>query len=252
MKKSFILLALAVGGFCFSAQAQHHRDRDDHDVVPNKHFIDQHLKAEKGEITTEFGLAGGLNNADFKLNEGGAGLLRGRYFVKNDLALRLGFSLGLNHDKNNIYGGATGNMVGTEKINNTNFLLNLGIEKHFAGTANLSPYVGGDLLFGISGKKQNLENTDGDVYIADFSSEIKGPGALSFGIRGVVGADYYIAKHVYLGAEAGLGFLYSHEGETKVTSTVAGHSSSHTIKSAGNSYELNPSVITGIRIGFVF
>lgn len=247
MKKSFILLTLAIGGFCFTAQAQNNDD-----VVPNKHFIDQHLKAEKGDVTTEFGLAGGLNNADFKLNEGGAGLLRGRYFVKDNMAFRLGLSLGLSHDKNNVYGGPSNNLVGTDKTNSTNFLLNLGIEKHFAGTANLSPYVGGDVLFGISGKKQNLDNTDGNNYVADFSSEVKGPGALSFGIRGVVGADYYIAKHVYLGAEAGLGFLYSHEGKTKISTTIAGHSTSSTIKSSGDSYELNPSVITGIRIGFVF
>jgi len=247
MKKSFILMALAIGGFCFTAQAQQNDD-----VVPNKHFLDQHLKAEKGDITTEFGLAGGLNNADFKLNEGGAGLLRGRYFLKNDLAFRLGLSLGLSQDKNNIYGGTDNNLVGTDKTNTTSFLLNLGIEKHFAGTANLSPYVGGDLLFGISGEKKNFDNTDGNVYIADFSSEVKGPGTLSFGIRGIIGADYYISKHVYLGAEAGLGFLYSHEGKTKVSTTISGHSTSYTLKSAGDSYELNPSVITGIRIGFVF
>lgn len=251
MKKTLILLTLAVGGICFNTHAQHHRDAEGRrNVGPNKHLINQHLKAEKGEITTEFGLAGGLNNAEFELNEGGVGLLRGRYFIKEDMALRLGFSLGVSNDKSNIYG--SNNEVGKSKTNNTNFILNLGFEKHFAGTANLSPYVGGDLLFGIAGQKQSLENTDGSNYVDDFNSEIKGPGSLSVGIRGIVGADYYITKHVYLGAEAGLGFLYSHEGKTKVTSTVSGHSSSHTVESAGSSFELTPSVITGIRIGFVF
>lgn len=236
------MIAVAIGGFCGMAQAQ---------TVPNENFVDQHLKAEKNDFTAEFGLSGGLNNADFVLNEGNAGLLRGRYFFKDDLAVRLGFSLGFDHSKQNIY-----NLLETEKgtsvTNTSSFLINAGIEKHFKGTNRLSPYVGADLLFGISGNHVENTNTDGNVYVNNMSMETKGPGAVSFGLRALVGADYYFTKHVYLGAEAGLGFLYGTEGKTTTTVTLGNATTTITHKSAGSSFTLNPSVITGIRVGFVF
>lgn len=243
MKKSILLLALAIGGFCWNTQAQ---------VVPNENFVDQHLKAEKNDFTAEFGLSGGLNNADFKLNEGNAGLLRGRYFIKENLALRLGFSLGLDHSTKNFYNFPSDNDKGSDVENATNFLLNLGIEKHFKGTNRLSPYIGADLLFGVSGQHSVLTNTNGDMYVNDIKVERKGPGTISFGVRALVGADYYFTKHVYLGAEAGLGFLYGVDGKTKTTVTTGNRSQTTTLKSDGSAFTLSPSVITGIRIGFVF
>ena len=50
-------------------------------------------KPSKGTVTTEVGLTGGLNNADFNLN---TGVLKFRYFLKDDLGLRLGFATNSN------------------------------------------------------------------------------------------------------------------------------------------------------------
>jgi outer membrane protein W len=236
MKKAFLLFGFLVAGFAVSAQDEF-----------------KSFKPKKNDVTTELGLAGGLNNADFKLNEGGSGLLRFRYFIKEDLAARVGFNLSASSEKTNFYGtGANAGRTGKLVEKSTGFLLNLGIEKHFGGTPRLSPYVGADILFGISGRKDKGENTDGEVFVSQFNYTVKGPGTFSLGLRGVVGADYYIAKHLYIGAEAGLGFLYSREGQTKTTTTINNVTATTIVESPGSEFELQPSVITGIRIGFVF
>ena len=238
MKKAFLLFGFAAAVFSANAQV-------------NDEF--KTFKPLKGDVTAELGLAGGLNNADFTLNEGTSGLLRFRYFATEKLAFRLGVSVSATSETEKFYGtGIDLNREGKAMTNSKGFLLNLGIEKHFTGTPRLSPYVAGDILFGVMGQKAKLENTDGNSFVNAVSAETKGPGNFSFGLRGVVGADYYIAKHVYLGAEAGLGFLNSIAGKTETTTTIGGTTTTVKTKSAGSTFELNPSVITGIRIGFVF
>lgn len=233
MKKAILLFGFAAVSFAAQAQV-------------NDEF--KSFKPTKGDVTTELGLAGGLNNADFKLNE--SGLLRFRYFVKENLAFRLGVNVSSNSNTEKFYDA--GSAEGKKVTRNNGVLLNLGIEKHFSGTPRLSPYVAGDILLGLNGGSVKMDNTDGNVYISQVSSKRTGPGTFSFGVRGVVGADYYIAKHVYVGAEAGLGVLNSIEGKTKTTTTIPGKTTTVETKSAGSTMELNPSVITGIRIGFVF
>lgn len=245
MKKTILLFAFILGGFTFGAHAQ--------GTVPNRHFNDANLKAAKGNVTTELGLAGGINNTDFKLNEGASGLLRGRLFLKDDLALRLGLDLTVGQHTDNIYGtGVDAGKVGTVKETSSNLLLNLGIEHHYKGTTRLSPYVGGDLMIGFGSQNETLDNTNGTAFTPGTLVETKGPGSFSIGLRGVFGADYYIAEHLYLGAEAGLGFLYARDGKTTTTITSGSSTTTTTVNSAGDSWKINPSVITGLRIGFVF
>lgn len=249
MRKSIILFAIAFGGLCYTANAQGHGHKH---VISNDNFVNRHLKAEKGDFTSELGLSGGLNNTGLELNEGDAGLLRFRYFVNDNWALRLGFSLSMEQEKDNIYDVLDNSKMGTVRTSSGNFLINVGAERHFSGTARLSPYVGADLLFGVFNQKVSESNTDGSTYVSGLFTDTKGPGAVSFGVRAVFGADYYFTKHVYLGLEAGLGFLYTYNGEVKIEHTNSGHSTKITVPSPGSSYELKPSVITGVRVGFVF
>ncbi len=239
MKKT-ILLSLATAATLTATAQKGPRDNDGF----------TNLKPKACNVTAEFGLAGGIINSDFKLNEGNSGLLRGRYFLSNNLALRLGFNLTSNGTKENVYSG-TG-ALGYVRENNTLFLVNLGIEHHFKGTHRLSPYVGGDILIGVNSFNRTLENTNGTTFVNNFNQEVKGPNSLSFGIRGVFGADYYISKNLYLGAEAGLGFTSTTAGETTITTTIGGATTTNNFKSTGTSFNFSPTVVTGVRIGFVF
>lgn len=208
------------------------------------------IKPNPGDVTTEFGLSGGVLNSNFELNEQG-NLLRFRYFAKESLAFRLGFGLSSTKSTDNVYDADDDSRKGTYKTAETDFLLNLGVEKHFTGTERLSPYVGGDLLLSVANEKTEFNNASmsGNSYSDGNSGSIKGPGSVGFGVRAVVGADYYIAKRVYLGAEAGFGFLNTKQGETKIK---VNDDPIVTEKSAGSGFELAPTVITGVRIGFVF
>lgn len=222
----------------------------------------QDFKPAKGNVTTEFGLTGGLNDAKFELDNA---LLRFRYFVKSDLAIRAGFSINTKNDTENVYGlpnTPEADKVGYIKNNSTDFMINLGVEKHFAGTDRLSPYVGADFLIGNSSRSASTENSDGSDYVEGDHIEIKGmnnlgggtPEISSFniGLRAVIGADYYIAKHLYLGAEAGLGFISNKGGKVTITETSGGVTDTQTVKSAGKNLGINTSVVSAIRIGFVF
>lgn len=205
----------------------------------------QDFKPKAGDVTTEFGLNGGINNTNFNFKDGA--LLRFRYFAKENLAYRVGFGAEIDQETNNVYG--PNDEKGTFKRSNNSLNINLGVEKHFAGTERLSPYVGADILFG-TGKEviKTKDVTLGGAYQANEKFERKGPGFIDLGLRGVIGADYYIAKRLFLGAEAGLGFTWTKEGKEKVNNNGV----STDIKSAGSSFELNPRVIGAIRIGFVF
>lgn len=212
----------------------------------------QEFKPTKGHKTAEFGLTGGLDNTAFDLSEG-AGLLRGRYFKSDNVAYRLGLRVENTNETSKVYGtGAFEGKEGSVKESFTGIALNLGIEKHFAGTDRLSPYIGADLVFGMMNEKTTRENVTGFTYSDTYSSELKGPGEFSVGVRAVIGADYYIAKHLYLGVEAGLGVAYGVSGKTKFSETISGTTTSTETKSAGNRFDLGQTMIAGVRIGFVF
>ncbi len=205
----------------------------------------QDFKPKQGSVTTEFGLYGGIINSTFDFKD--EALLRFRYFAKENLAYRIGFGVGIDQNTDNVYG--PNDEKGTVKYSDNSLKINLGVEKHFAGTERLSPYVGADLIFGTSKETEKGKDvTMGGTYQSGYNYEVKGPGSIDLGLRGVVGADYYIAKHLFLGAEAGLGFLYSKEGTVKTDD----NGNSVEFKSPGSSFELEPSVVGAIRIGFVF
>lgn len=245
MKKTMLLAALFAGTFAAQAQVEN-------DELPSASFVNNHLKAERGMVTTEFGLVGGLLATDLELNDDALGLLRFRYFFSDQLALRIGATVGFNKEVDNIYGGTEDALKGTVKTNEGTYMLNIGVEKHFNGTDRLSPYVGADLTIGTQTYSEKGTDTDGTIYDATLSYSQKGANTFLTGIRAVVGADYYFSKHVYLGAEAGLGFLYGQEGKTTMTTTVGSTVDKVTFKSAGSMTQLTPSIVTGIRIGFVF
>lgn len=125
------------------------------------------------------------------------------------------------------------------------FGLGFGIEKHFTGTERLSPYVGGDVLLGFSNASKKETTTIANTTTV---SQVKGPNDFMFGIRGVFGADYYFAKRIFLGVEAGLGLIYKSEGD--ITTSVTGQDD--VVVKGGSTFKISPTVVTGIRLGYAF
>lgn len=207
------------------------------------------FKPQAGEVTAEVGLAGGLFNTESYLADGG--VLKARYFLDDNSALRFGLSIRANSEKENFYKNSTSSTKGTLTESYSNIDLAIGYEKHFNGTTRLSPYVGGDLMIGYGSEKIKGVDTDGMIYDDTYSFEGKSS-SFNWGIRGVIGADYYFVKNVYLGVEAGLGFVNTIEGKVTQEINDNGVKTTTEIKSPGSSFSFAPNVTTGVRLGFVF
>ena len=192
-------------------------------------------KPTKGTVTTEVGLNGGLNNAEIDLNDG---IVKFRYFLKDDLALRAGLGLSSYKDVDYFEEGSD-----TDKNSDTN--IKLGIEKHFSGTNRLSTYAGAELVFGF-GKESSDEIYDN----GDFDSfEQKNS---SFGLGIFTGADYYVAKKLYLGIEAGVSFMNQKTKDAEYSSQF-GDDDVNTSSTPGSKGTTFATVaFGGIRVGFQF
>lgn len=195
-------------------------------------------KPTEGTVTTEVGLIGGLNNANFNLN---GGALKFRYFLKEDLGLRLG--LGIDNEKTEDYVGVSPNQT-TFTDKNSDLNLKVGVEKHFAGTNRLSTYGGADLIFGAGKTIDDEVEENGDYNKFEQKRS-------NFGLAVFSGADYYIAEKLYLGVEAGISFVSSKlkDGERSIKN---GNNLSNTINPGSKGSEFATNVFGGIRIGYQF
>lgn len=186
---------------------------------------------EKGDFAVEFGFtpfqAGGET---FKLNEG---MLKARWFFTDKNALRLKLGLGIDNNtetkpssyhpsftKNQMYYDET-----TETTNkNTNFSIMLGYERHLFTKGRFDVYAGlelgyimekhsGSETYNYSGNTYDNDNKvsqnlqiQRNVDFCNQSSDGKKTSSHSFNANLFAGADFYVWKNLYLGAELGLNF----------------------------------------------
>jgi hypothetical protein len=235
-------------------------------------------KPTSGALAVELGLTGGLLNTATNLSSSGnafPAMLKVRYFLSDDLALRASFNFSSNSRTDKAYklddDGKETSDVGIQKVKSSFYGINIGVEKHFTGTERLSTYIGADLSLGAAGASLKEEKYTGGNYSENNSRKVKGSsvfgvadpdddasrGGFGFGLRAVTGADYYIAKKLYLGAEAGWGFFSFKNSKIKAETTVpSGVNSSTTTtvenKSDGGAFSLTPQVVASVRIGFIF
>ncbi|KAA9340307.1 hypothetical protein [Adhaeribacter soli] len=230
--KKLILSAALLAGLAFGAKAQTTTTSDEGGIKP-----------VAGEVTMEANVSllnGGVSLSN-SLNQ-----LRGRYFLSDNMAVRLGVNISYNSD-------APRPDVESRTIE---FSLAPGIEKHFAGTNRLSPYVGADLLFGIKNVHFEDENDRGGgidrIEIDGSIDNGNNRGFFLIGLAGVAGCDFYVARHLYFGYELGLELSSTKLSEVETTTTY-NNGSSITIKTPDESnFNFGPRVRNGIRVGFVF
>jgi opacity protein-like surface antigen len=186
--------------------------------------------------------------------------LKFRYFLQDQIALRVGFNFTQNSNTTKIY-EAGGSGTGFARDGYSLFGLNAGLEKHFTGTGRLSTYVGADVLFQKVSAASKWDNTaDGTTFSDGDTRKTRGfntatpavNSSFGFGLRAVAGADYYFVEKVYLGAEFGWGFIASKDGKTKDEKTVGGVTTTVETKSTGGSFNLAPMITGGLRLGFIF
>ena len=186
--------------------------------------------------------------------------LKFRYFLQDQIALRVGFNFTQQSNTTKIY-EAGGSGTGFARDASSLFGLNAGLEKHFTGTGRLSTYVGADVSFQRVSAASKWENTaDGTTFSDGDTRKTRGfnnatpavNGSFGFGLRAVAGADYYFVEKVYLGAEFGWGFIASRDVKTKDEQTVGGVTNTTETDSPGGSFNLGLNLSAGLRLGFIF
>ncbi|WP_159730580.1 hypothetical protein [Sphingobacterium sp. 18053] len=248
-----ILSAILLLGAARIAYAQTSLDKDVEGV-----------KSRKGSFVTE------LNFNPFKGNlslNNALNQIKGRYFVQDDLALRLGIGINVLDSAANY-----GNPYGTNGYFNSNtkkstgFDVNFGIEKHFKGSSRLSPYIGFDLSIGSKSSKQelstsaytmNLKNAWMEVIYQQtnngyYSSMQLVPNAYTrFGAYAVAGFDFYVSKGLFVGYEFNLGYLQTKykKPDITVTGTDPGYGS---YISENKTKTFKSSLVNGLRVGYAF
>ena len=178
--------------------------------------------------------------------------LNARYFLQDDLALRLSLGVNTSSTSNDFTENADGTGgSGTYETSSSNFGIGVGIEKHFAGTERLSPYIGAGINFSTGSSSQTGTNSDGTMYMASYSKKVDGPSSSSFGIGVNAGADYYFVNNIYLGIEVGLGFSTGSLGKSTTTETSGGVTVT-SISQGGSNSGISVGPNTGLRLGLIF
>jgi outer membrane protein W len=212
-------------------------------------------KPASGDITLETQL-----NLRFSDNPIGMTVpnIRARYFLNEGLAARAQFLFTRNSTTTNFAENADGTGgKGSVVSSNSTFQLGLGVEKHFAGTDKLSPYVGALLIFGMDGASEEWDKSDGNGYDADTKATITNGNsdgdraATGFGLQLLAGADYYITDGIYIGGEFGWGFLSASVSDEETKVTVAG-TETKTVNLGGSGSTFDLTANGGIRLGIKF
>jgi len=255
MKKILMVAALAATSIV-AAQAQSEFKPKAGDVTTDVSLFANGLFSNptalyKGNVAS--GASVGTSSGSFNLNT--VGVLKGRYFFQDDLALRL--SLGLSAPSVKSTTEQPNNNT-VAKYRSSTIYFGVGVEKHFAGTDRLSPYVGAELHLGSYSTNYELNQTiTAGSTVTQTHQQIKSAPGFTFGGGLFLGADYYIAPKVFLGLEAGLNIDAHSLGKTTNISTVTitgqpTQTTDNSGKTKLSGSSMNTDLQVGFKIGFVF
>jgi hypothetical protein len=210
-------------------------------------------KPKKGSFLAEGIISNIAKGPDFNQS------IKFRYFLKDDLVARISIGGSKKTTLTYFYDPTPGSdKVGTSTDIGSLYSVFLGLEKHVAGMNHLSAYVAADLGYGSEGSKQDIENGQligNDIVFAENNSFTTDGGKYySIGVNLGTGADYYIVKKLYLGAELGIQSFFGNF-HTPETSTTTGNNTtsveSHKEKKETDiATSFAPSY--GFRIGYIF
>ena len=186
------------------------------------------------------------------------GELRLRYFMKDDMVVRLRLGLGSSSSTNKV-ADAAGTTTAEIKTNSGfGIMLAPGIEKHFAGTSKLSPFIGAQLMINYATaattevSNASVANPNsGNVNSGD-SYKLDGGSRLGLGLGLIMGADYYITDGIFVGGEMGLGLFNMTSNGDGTETTKVGSVSVDKKSLGGSTLDLFGVSTGGVRLGYRF
>lgn len=197
--KIFLFLLLGLG---FSAAAQ--------DENPS-------LFPQKGYAGIGMNVTGLINNMSltpFSSNSG-SDVIFARYFYKDNRALRFGLGPEI-YQFNQL---VTDSVGAAKRDRDSSFAmsvvnLDFGFEHHLFSTKRLDPYFGAELNVGFISRSRiktalTLEDTTGT---SELTTDTRMGGGFSVGMTALAGFNFFITKHLALGAEYALSYRYLQAG----------------------------------------
>ena len=211
---------------------------------------------------SDFKPTAGANNLELNLTPFGntpisITNIRYRRFLTDKTALRLGVGVSLASSSveeqlaSNVTPGTT--ILGNRSKTSTfGWNIKPGYEKHFEGTKRLSPYIGGELdLASQTSKSVSHSLTATDAVVENTVKNAGKTGFFRAGANALAGCDFYVAKHLYLGAEMGFGFSMTSFYKQKTTSSPAPAIAVKDVDQ-GRNFNLGPNFNSAIRVGYIF
>ncbi len=128
------------------------------------------------------------------------------------------------------------------------FSIRPGYEMHFAGTDRLSPYIGGEIMIGISKSTTDEQVANSDDSVGTITTK---DGSTTFGLNAVAGCDFYFSDAIYLGVEMGFGFASTSHADTEVSYDNLDTTDPDPIVN-GSSSSWGPNYQGTIRLGWLF
>jgi len=229
---------------------------------------DDRLKPVEGNWGFSLNVSGIIDNIVIENNKDSLGQynLMGRHYLKDDLALRLGFGVAylnnnnFNEDSVSIASGNRALQTIDSTASRFDFKIAVGIEKHLGTTRRLDPYVGADLTIiriGATNINSDLSDTD----ITGTSKErttIQIDGGAGFGLGAIAGFNYFLSKNLSLGVEFGYAFNYMKTGGdfsgSNVVTPVSGQQTSTSVfgKASSSETSIGATSTGGIMLSFFF
>ena len=167
-----------------------------------------------------------------------------KHMLRDDLAFRAGFGITSWGNKwssvDSVFIAGPSLVEWDSSFTRVDLFFAPGLEKHFAATSRLDPYMGAELKIGLLGKstmKSNtitstLDSTGGTVDVTG-----KMTGGSSIGVNLIAGFNYFFSNRISIGAEYSWGFNSSSVGgdwSIVTTSLPENASSSTTTREIGS------------------
>ena len=217
-------------------------------------------KPVKRDLGFAFNLNGLINNIGLNsMNDvNGNEFFLVRNMLDDDLAFRAGFGITSRSDKwstvDSVFTSGPTRVKWDSSSSRVDIYFAPGLEKHFANTGRLDPYIGAELKIGLLGKTKTKSNTVSEDTVGTGTLEVKGElaGGTSLGINLIAGFNYFFSNRIAIGAEYSWGFNSSSIGGDWSTTTIdtpANATSTSTTRAVGSNLTSNSGFLVGSTAG---
>ncbi|MFT5778341.1 MAG: hypothetical protein ACI837_001297 [Crocinitomicaceae bacterium] len=240
MKKSILAVAVLLGTSATFAQDLTSKKGESYLPESGDWSVSIDATPLLGYVQGIFGSNGSTSAGSWSFLNGN-NTITGKYFTSDEMAIRGGINIGMSSTTENAYTDrldeVTGlaispqeNVIDSKKTSTNQIFLTGGVE-YRKGSTRLQGYYGGELGLGFGGGTKE-EYTYGNNHVfgvtnnltsaVDLTTDVVSTtqkGGIMFGLRGFIGAEYFVLPKLAIGGEFGWGLGFTSTGEATSVNT---------------------------------